>query len=93
MSKVIRCWRVRPGIPHGVHVWFDPSVEHIDLLEGPVSDFPSGFDVESTKVAVAGQFVLPWKGDSVSGRGKREALREDARQNRRIPEGDPEIPF
>jgi len=93
MSRVIRCWRVRPGSPFGLHVWFDPSVEHLELLEGPAIDFPNGLDAESIKVEVLDQIMLPWKGDSVSGRGKREALREEARQNRRIPEGDPEIPF
>jgi len=93
MSKLIRCWRVRAGAPFGLHVWFDPAVEHVVLLEGPGADLPIGEDTPSIKVDDPGQSMLPWIGDSVSGSEKREAMRSNPEDNRSVLTEDTEIPF
>ncbi len=93
--KIIRQWRIRAGLPFGIHLWFDPRVEHVDLVEGPMLDPTGGIPEATAEVDAGPQLLLPWDGKlSTSGRGKREALTPaQARHNRRLPEGDSEIPF
>ena len=44
-EKIIRNWRMQVAAPFGVHLWFDPSVESVVLL-----DEPTGFlEVEEEK--------------------------------------------
>jgi len=75
--KQIRCWRIRAGSPCGVHLWFDPRVEHVVLLEGPVSDLPLVLGDEKVMVDSDPQRMLPWNGMlSMSDSGKREAYVE-----------------
>ncbi len=62
----------------GLHVWFDPRVEHLVLLEGPDPELVLTLDAEWEFLDTPGQPMLPWKGDSVSGRGKREASRKES---------------
>jgi len=74
IPKVIRSWRVRRGLPCGFHIWFDPTVEHVELLEGPVINSME-LPEEDALVDPVPQLVLPWNGKlSMSGRGKREAV-------------------
>jgi len=74
-DKVIRCWRIRAAQPCGVHLWFDPRVEHVRLLEGPVHDMALVLGDQMVKVDTDPQRMLPWNGMlSMSGSEKREAL-------------------
>jgi len=95
-SKVIRSWRVQPGRPCGYHIWFDPAVEHVSLLEGPVTDLDFPSDEAQEEVDTDPQQTLPFRVDgSVSGRGKREALTLDITEESFQPleEGLTKIPF
>ena len=35
----VRSWRITRGIPRGVHVWIDPSIESIRLFRAPTSGY------------------------------------------------------
>ena len=76
--KQIRAWRIQAGMPLGLHVWFDPAVEHMVLLEGPDPRGPMMLGEDKVNVDTRTQHVLPWKGtlsESVS--GQREAFVEN----------------
>ncbi len=94
-AKVIRCWRIRAAAPCGVHLWFDPRVEHVALLEGPVHDLPLGWSESTEEVDTGPQQSLLWEPDklSVSDSGKREALRSVTEDMSEMPEGFEDIPF
>ena len=93
--KPIRCWRVRAGSPFGVHVWFDPRVEHVQLLEGPVDDLPLVLGEDKVNVDTDLQHMLPWNGMlSMSDSGKREALCSGMEDEVELPNGEKlNIPF
>ena len=47
LELMICNWRVTRGVPSGVHVWFDPSIESVRLYRVPTSEQQScdnGFD-------------------------------------------------
>ncbi len=95
-GKVLRQWRIRAGVPFGVHLWFDPRVEHVVLLEGPVLD--SSLELHEPLVPVDSdpQQMLPWNGMlSMSGSGKREAcVQETVPDIVVLPNGEEiDIPF
>ena len=92
--KPIRCWRIRAGSPFGVHLWFDPRVEHVELLDGPVDDLPLDLGEDKVNVDTAYQVMLPWNGMlSMSARGERGALCSDTEDMSEMPEGLEDIPF
>jgi len=47
-GKIIRNWRMQIARPFGLHLWFDPSVESVELLSVP-SDFICISDAQSEK--------------------------------------------
>ncbi len=75
--KVIRSWRVQPGRPYGVHIWYDPAVERVHLLEGPEVGFPVGVSETTEEVDSDPDQLALWDSASVSGGGKREACVEE----------------
>jgi len=95
-GKVIREWRIRAGVPCGVHLWFDPRVEHVDLLEGPVADSSFDYDEEPAAFDKDPNRMLPWNGMlSMGASGKREAcVQEDEVDLIELPNGEMlDIPF
>ncbi len=95
MDKQILQWRIQAGAPFGLHVWFDPRVEHVVLLEGPDPEMEEFFGEEKVNVDAGPQQMILWNGDSVSGRGKREALRSNEidPMSDTGPKGLEDIPF
>ncbi len=65
--KVIRSWRMQLALPFGVHLWFDPTVENVQLLDGPVTDLC--VPEEPLEKAVDGEVSIEYTGkySSVSG--------------------------
>jgi len=93
MIKLIRRWRMMRARPYGVCMWFDPKVEHVELLDGPAFDIPM---VQGATVDVDGRTQSCFNGmdGSVSGRGKREALRSIPEETMsEEPNGSEDIPF
>ncbi len=94
MSKPIRAWRIQAGAPFGVHLWFDPRVEHVALLDGPADEYLAVSGGTDGQVDSNRQVELPWDGISESDRGKREVLRPLTEDHVELPEGTIlDIPF
>ena len=95
MGKPIRSWRIQAGLPFGLHVWFDPDVEHVQLLEGPDPLGPMKLGEEMVNVDTRPQHVLPLEKVtlSVSERGQRAACVDNLNASAAQGDLDPAIPF
>jgi len=65
-DKVVRSWRMQAAKPFGVHLWFDPSVESVVLLDEP-TEFLEFEEVEKICVDRPAQQGILGEYSSVSG--------------------------
>ncbi len=65
-EKIIRTWRMQIASPFGVHLWFDPSVESVVLLDEPTG-FINILDTDKKKVDIPARQGILGKYSSVSG--------------------------
>ncbi len=66
-EKVIRTWRMQVAKPFGVHLWFDPTVESVQLLSVPTNFLCVSETSEKKFVDKPEQMSYLGKGSSVSG--------------------------
>ncbi len=93
--EVMICnWRVTRGIPSGLHIWFDPSVESVRLFRVPTSEQRS-FEHDQDATLDAG--VGPGYLDKVV---RMTAVEDEGERYVQIdflssssPDGDEELPF
>ena len=91
----IRNWRMSVGIPHGVHLWFDPSVESVRLFRSSPADSALLKAEESVRDAVAegeDSGYLDRVG-SVSAYGQAGRPVAAIGEQLRLFDEDPELPF
>jgi len=92
-EKVIRTWRMQVAKPFGVHLWFDPSVESVLLIDEPV-EFLEIEETEKIYVDKPAQQGILGEYASVSGQaGGAEGGDQDSLLLDREAEGDPVVPF
>ena len=93
-TVVIRNWRMQIARPFGVHLWFDPSVESVQLLSVPTDFICISDTKDQKKVDKPEQLSYLGKGSSVSGQaGGADGGDQDNPKLDQEPEGSLVVPF